>query len=212
MLNGGVLFACAVLAAGAATASQPARPADAAAIIALTRETRASYSLYLWNVVTLRGAPELREWSAEFHMGPLHRVETPRDRIVADCAAMTGTHLDLRSGERTSGAHVARAACGIHANSRILSAAVVGTSDSDRFGPVVHLEIVDPGAVRTYAVAANGALVAATISDHSGHRDLAAEAVRLENEVRADIFSSESLDDSAVPGRFRQAPPASANP
>ena len=55
-------------------------------------------------------------WSAEFHRGPLHRVETPHVRLVADCAAGTGTLLQVDRTETESGARVARAACGINSD------------------------------------------------------------------------------------------------
>lgn len=58
---------------------------EAEKTIALTRETRATYSVFFWNVITRPGSPAQAEWSAEFHKGALHRVETPRDRIVANC-------------------------------------------------------------------------------------------------------------------------------
>jgi len=58
--------------------------------IALTRNTTATYSVFAWNIITRSNKPTEQEWSAEFHQGALHRVETPRDRIIADCAAMTG--------------------------------------------------------------------------------------------------------------------------
>ena len=61
--------------------------AGAAEVIDLTRTTSTTYSVYTWNRLTLPGAAPFEEWAAEFHDGHFHRVETPRDRIVA--AAVT---------------------------------------------------------------------------------------------------------------------------
>ena len=175
---------------------------DPDGIIARTRETSATYSLFSWNIITLPNLPVQEEWAAEFHKGNLHRVETPRDRIVADCLVMTGTYLRLGTGKTTEGPAVARAACGIQANSQVLESRITGSS-TGRFGVTHSVLVRDPTNVRTYEVAANGALVAATIDDLESNRLLKSFAIELSPTAPEDIFTVESLSRSAVPVEFR---------
>ncbi|MFD2430410.1 hypothetical protein ACFSUK_24675 [Sphingobium scionense] len=79
------------------TAAAP--PEDVDAVLALTRTTKATYAVCTWNVVTPSEEVQLKEWAAEYHQGDRHRVETPRDRIVANCATGEAQHLDVRTGE-----------------------------------------------------------------------------------------------------------------
>lgn len=196
-----------VAAAGGATACASDVTIDApeAELIARTRDTRATYSLILWNRIQRPGERPVEEWSAEFHAGTHHRVETPRDRVVADCAAMTGTHLEVATGKRIDGPQVARAACGIQANTAIVSARIVGKRTT-RFGLAARLVVTDAGHVRTYDVAHDGALLAATISDHDGNRLLTNWATSHTRQVSGDIFSQESLTRSVVPDDYKKAP------
>jgi hypothetical protein len=60
--------------------------AAALKVLEKTKSTRATYSVFFWNRVDPGNRPAFEEWSAEFHMGALHRVETPRDRLIADCS------------------------------------------------------------------------------------------------------------------------------
>lgn len=176
---------------------------EARALIDLTRKTRATYSLVNWNRITRRDGTVSEEWSAEFHNGVDHRVETPRDRIVADCAAMTGTYVQMGTAKMVTGAAVARAACGVQANSVILSARIGGKRKT-RFGLAMHLIVIDADNIRTYDVGADGVLLGATISDRDGRLRLVSRATSFTAEVPPGIFSKESLGKSAVPERFQQ--------
>jgi len=195
-----VLFAAAGVAAGA---SETAISDEARKLIDLTRETRATYSLVVMNRVRHPDGSVTEEWGAEFHDGAHHRVETPRDRMIADCVGMTGTYVQMGSARTVTGAAVARAACGVQANTPIQSARVAGQRET-RFGPATRLIVVDADDIRTYDVAANGALVGATISGRDGNWKLVSWAVSLGRDVPPDIFSVESLGKSAVPERQRK--------
>lgn len=191
-------------AAGVAVdAIEPSLSEEARQLIDFTRETRATYSLVVMNRVKRPDGSITEEFSAEFHDGAHHRVETPRDRMIADCEEMTGTYVQMGSAKLISGAAVARAACGVQANTPIQSARVAGKRET-RFGPVTHLIVVDADHVRTYDVAANGALLGATISDRDGNWKLINRAVSFTADVPPDIFSAESLGKSAVPERLRK--------
>lgn len=179
--------------------------ARAEAVITKTRTTHADYSMFAWNQVTPKDRAARDEWSAEFNKGNMHRVETPRDRLVADCAKGTGTYLNLETMNLYRGPAVAKAACGIQANSKILSASYDGV-ETGPFGKVERLTIHDPDNVRTYRIAPNGAIVAATIESDDGRVWLRMFAVAIDGKSPADIFSEASLFQSAVPEKYRQAP------
>ena len=187
--------------------SQAAEPIDdeVLALIERTRTTTETYSLFTWNWITEPDQAARQEWSAEFNDGPLHRVETPRMRIVANCAQHTGSYLDVSTGERGSGPRVAGAACGIQANAAMLAARITAHV-TGRFGPTTQIEVRDPDYVRTYEVAENGALVGATISDASGRLHLKAAALALTDNVPEGIFTEKSLSVSAVPESYRRSP------
>lgn len=178
------------------------------AVIDLTRNTRTSYTLYNWNIIAPEGETEFGEWSAEFHDGTRHRVETPRDRLVADCETMEGSYLKVVTNERFSGPSIARAACGIQANSEILSARTLGVKQTP-FGSATMIEITDPENIRTYEVSDEGILLAATISDNAEPAllRLTGYAVAVEKAVPSKVmFSVTSLDTSFVPERYTHVP------
>lgn len=117
---------------------------------------------------------------------------------------MTGTYVQMGSAKTITGAAVARAACGVQANSVIQSAHIEGKRET-RFGPATHLVVVDADNIRTYDVDPNGVLLGATISDRDGRLRLVGRAVSFTADVPPDIFSVESLGKSAVPERFRKS-------
>jgi hypothetical protein len=181
---------------------------EAAKIISLTRETKGTYALYVWNKVTPKDAEPFEEWSAEFHSGDLHRVELPRIRIVADCAAMIGTKLDVETGERFTDTSVAKAACGINANPEMLSARKLGVK-STPFGKATTVQIVDSRERREYDVSEDGVLLRTIIldNDKGRHRWVVAEATHVSRTLpEGDIFSDQSLDRSVVAAEFREQP------
>lgn len=178
---------------------------EAEKTIALTRETRGTYSVFFWNVITRPGNPVQAEWSAEFHKGALHRVETPRDRVVANCEKGTGTYLNVESGERIEGPKVAKAACGIQANSRILETRFLGTK-SGKWGRSRSVWIRDPENIRTYSIADSGAIIFATIDDLESRHLLRMAATYLYDTAPDNIFSAESLARSAVAEKYRKKP------
>lgn len=197
-----VLVAAGWLSAGASEVT--ASPIEARALIALTRETRATYTVVSSNLVYHPDGTRIREWGAEFHDGIHHRVETPRDRLVADCEAMTGTYLNLATVKIVQEASVARAACGVQANSTMLSARLDGKRQT-RFGPTTHLVVIDAENIRTYDVAPDGALLGATITGRDGTKKLVMRAIYYAPEVPTGIFFPDSLGKSAVPANLRGA-------
>ncbi|MDX8357145.1 hypothetical protein [Sphingopyxis terrae] len=191
-------------ASGAGQDTSGAISDDARALIARTRETQAAYSIIASVTLYKPDGSIVGEWSAEFHDRNQHRVETPRDRIVADCAEMTGTYLDLATMKASQNAAIARAACGVQANSKILSAKVAGPRQN-RFGRVDHLVVVDEENVRTYDIASDGAILGATITGRDGQKRLMMRATYYVAKAPSEIFLPSSLGRSAVPANLRRS-------
>ena len=197
----------ALLPAAAASSqdSEPAPTIDPRAVAAVERSwaTEATYALYAWNWVREENGQPRQAWSAEFHDGVRHRVETPTVRVVADCEARTGTAIDLARNETVRGTGVANIACGLSRNAQLVSLEWLGRRDGPS-GPVDMVRLTDPDNTRTYAVDGQGVLVAAEIFARAGNVCLQQAPVAVENRLpEDDIFSEESLGRSVVPERMR---------
>jgi hypothetical protein len=190
--------------------AEPSRIDPAAqAVVERTRTTTATYSVYHWDWIRLSNGEPYRQWSAEFHHGTRHRVESPLFRGVADCAAGTGTLLFLATGETRTGAAVARSACGIDSNEDVTSIELAGETGS-AFGPAETVRLFAGGKERIYVVDRDGVLLAAEIfATAEGNSEcLQSAPTALERSVpEGDIFSEDSLAYSVVAPRF-QRPPA----
>lgn len=196
----GMLFLPLMLAAAAAP------PDTVDAVLALTRTTKATYAVCSWNVVTPSDEFQVKEWAAEFHQGDRHRVETPRDRIVANCATGVAQHLDVRTGAVSTAPSLAAAACGVNANRKLAAKQYLGRETGGRFGPVSRISVDDDGNRRTYDVLDDGAIIAATIHDINGSdtERLSSHALTYSHNLpEADIFSTASLGHSVVPDTCR---------
>jgi hypothetical protein len=208
-----VLSAVALVLLGASTSAAVTEPAPdprARAVFERTKQTRATYALYAWNWVRGSGFEAGPHWSAEFHRGNLHRVETPHVRVVADCGARTGTMLHVGTNRIESGAGVAGAACGINSNFPLRNLEWLGRRSS-RFGPVETLRILDLADERIYAVDETGVLVASEIfpRDPAATYCVQQEPLAIERKLPAkDMFSTKSLGRSFAAGRFLASPTA----
>jgi hypothetical protein len=194
--------------AGAAEPAETASDPRALAVFERTKQTRATYALYAWNWVKGPGFESGPHWSAEFHSGNAHRVETPHVRVIADCAAGTGTMLNVDKGLTESGTAVARAACGINSNFSLRNLEWVGRK-STRFGQVDIIRILDQSDERIYAVDEIGVLVASEIfpRDPAARYCVQQEPLAVERELPAtDMFSAESLGRSFAAERFSTPP------
>jgi hypothetical protein len=176
------------------------------AVLALTRTTKATYSVCTWNVVTPTQEVHIEEWAAEFHKGVLHRVETPRDRIVANCATGKALYLSLITGEVSTSPSLAGVACGINANRVFTAKHMIARETRGAYGPVTRIELDDALNRRTYDVLDDGAIVAATTRDNddTGVERVTSKTLSYSRSVPAeDLFSPESLKRSAVPETCR---------
>lgn len=194
----GIIF---VSAADAQSSSEAAR-----AVVERTKTTSSTYTLYLWNRVTNPGEPVLEEGSAEFHKGDLHRFETPRDRIIADCRARTGAYLSVESGEIIEGPKVAAAACGINTNFPFKSVELLPDQQT-KFGVAQRVRVIDNENIREYHVLKNGALVRTTYTENrpGGSLLVVTEAVRLEETVPDDVmFTRAALTKSYLPSDIKR--------
>lgn len=203
-----LLLFCTLAGAACAKAAEPEPDPRAKAAFDRTKRTQETYALYSWNWVKGSGFESGPHWSAEFHRGDLHRVETPHVRIIADCAAGTGTMFQVDSGQTESNASLARAACGINSNFPIRNLEWLGRKTT-RFGALDMLRVVDSSDERIYAVDQAGVLVASEIFplDKGSARCLQQEPLAVEKTLPAeDMFSAASLRKSFAAPRF-EAPP-----
>ncbi|PVM84075.1 hypothetical protein DDF62_24060 [Caulobacter radicis] len=194
-----------------AACAPPAKPASdprVDAVIERSRTTRATYAVYAWVRVERPNEGAMEEWSTEFHSGDKHRVETPADRVVADCATGTGKTLTIATGEILAGPEYARAACGVNSNRPILEKAYVGSRGTPT-GRVDRIRLTDAGLIRIYDIDQNGVIVGTTFKlRHENNRTvLSMLKVVVEGDLPAtDIFDHASLQRSVVPDRYKVAP------
>lgn len=201
----GLVAMLAVICSGAVAGSDNAFH-HAIQVLEKTKTVKATYSLYVWNRITLAGSEPVEEWGAEFHSGNLHRVETPRDRVVADCSAHTGAALSLLTGKLVEGPQVASAACGINTNASIVAVDFLGPIQS-AFGEAQRVRVIDRQHVREYDVSDNGVLLRTTYSENrpGGNLLLTAEAVALEASLPdKNMFDQSSLEKSFVPEKYQR--------
>ena len=194
-----------------AAAAEPTAPDDTAqarAVITRSKTTRATYAVYTWTIVRLKGAEPVEEWSAEFNSGKLHRVETPRDRVVADCQRKTGAHRSLADGTTKTGQTIANTACGIAYDDAIRQIAWLGKFPSP-WGEVDRVRLWGAGLIRTYDVTKAGVIVSSTFApeDNPGKAMLEMRTVALEKRLpKGAIFTRASLARSVVPAKFTLPP------
>lgn len=207
-LKGATLAVLAYLISGASQPSKIEPDADRVSkIVERSKITPTIYSLYGWNVITIPGQEPVEEWSAEFNSGPMHRVETPRDRVIANCQALTGTALSLTTGQLISGPSVAKSACGIDTGKAILSSNVI-SKVSSRFGSADRIQLTDSDYVRTYDISDDGIIIRCVyaLNDPAKTVVLKLEAQQVDRaSINADIFSEQSLSKSAVPEKYKVA-------
>ena len=175
-------------------------------IVEQTRTTSATYSLYSWNTVISPDGKSKGAFSAEFHKGALHRVETEVARIVADCSMMTGSALFLGSGEIVRGEEVAKAACGINTATPIIGSKLVGTVET-KFGPATRVAIKDAQNLRLYDVSTDGILVNAAYATLDDRPEVLNAPIGVKRKLpEVDIFSEQSLSRIVTPAAFRTRP------
>jgi hypothetical protein len=175
-------------------------------VLERTKTTSATYSMYLWNRVAKPGQPVLEEASVEFHKGDFHRVETPRDRIVANCREQTGFYLSVVSGEIIEGPKVAAVACGINTNFPFISVDLLPDVRTD-FGTAQRVRVVDAENIRVYDVLQNGALVQTTYTENrpGGSLLIVTQAIRLDDVVPDEgMFTKASLATRFLPDKLEQ--------
>jgi hypothetical protein len=193
----------AVACAGCSEAA-PKLDSRAQAMVERSQKTSATYSLMAWNDVPEGG--EIQDgWSAEFHRGRLHRVETPRDRIIADCDTMTGTWYSLKTGERITGSQVAKAACGINTNYPFRSTEWLGRTKTP-YGEADRVRLTDDHSIRVYEVLDNGALATSLFEYPDGKPMVDNRATEVLSSAPDDIFTEASLDRGVAAEIFQPLP------
>ena len=194
-----MLFAFSLALSVPQAAPNEAQAALVQQLIERTKTTQASYALVSRNE-TRRDDATIHEFAAEFNQGDLHRVETPRDRIVTNCRTGWNAHLNIATGTVTHDDATAGMACGIYTGDGVVNAEITGTKTS-QFGLLQELKIKTvTGLTRIYGIAPNGAIVSEEIVDPAGKPRLLTTAMSLSHRLpQTDIFSEASLAKSAVP-------------
>jgi hypothetical protein len=189
-------------------AAGPGDP-NALAILSRSRDTQATYALYVWNRIHRMGEPVNEEWAAEFHRGYQHRVETPKYRIIADCATNLGYVYDVDKGSLQESSDAGAVACGVSIANEIVSVEARGSTPS-AYGQLDVIRVVDSKDERFYAVDARGILVRTSVFPASGSSGycVQAEPIAVSDQLPAgEWFTPESLKHSAVPTNYRKAIP-----
>ena len=204
-------IAAAVLAAALGVGGCSAGNDQVDKVIQRTKAARQTYALYVWNRINRPDGSVVEEWAAEFNRGPYHRIETPRDRVIADCDDQSGIWISLLTGERKSGEPVAKTACGINTNKSFGREESLGRVKT-AFGDADRIRVTDADLIRTYDIADDGVILR-TIFQKKGAGEptvLTAETAGLTRDLPAeDMFTEQSLGRSYVSDRFRLPPPAS---
>ncbi|HXI87226.1 MAG TPA: hypothetical protein VNH64_07195 [Parvularculaceae bacterium] len=194
---------------GFANAAQDDPTKKAWNIINRSKTATSTYAVYYWNKISVPGQPERENWSAEFNSENLHRVETSEERVIADCRNMTGTALNANTGKTFSGPKIANVACGINTNDLILRTESLGKI-STRFGVVDRVKVTDKSYIRTYDIAANGAILWTKFEENgTDHRVvIITETIALlpSLPLKESVFDAQSLKFSAVPDQYKAKP------
>jgi len=202
------MIALALSSSCAPSSADPASEAKADAVIQRTKLARTTYSVYVWNLLTPLGGTDREEWAAEFNSGPLHRVETPGVRIVANCDTVTGEHVVVATGEKGSGSGDAQTACGISTRVPFRSKAWLGEVMTP-FGKADRVRVSDGELVRTYDIDKDGVILRAEFdTDNLLHkRVLLGVTVARPNAVpEEDIYDGDSLLRSFTPPQYKKPP------
>lgn len=203
-----LLLASITLASCGAGDPAPKLSSEAEAVVARSKTTQATYAAYAWTKVE-RDGRMVEEWSAEFHDGAKHRVETPSHRLIADCVARVGKALTVATGEIYDDPKVAVAACGVNTNPKTRASAYLGSIQTP-FGKADRITVTDAEVIRSYDITSQGVIVGGTyrVNDENKRLVLEARAVAVESMLpAADMFDAQSLQKSFVPERYK-APPA----
>jgi hypothetical protein len=180
----------------------------AASLIARTKTTSTTYARYAWSRITPPDRPPVEEWAAEFNDGPLHRVETPRDRLIANCFEKSGTAYSVATTKTFSGPGVAGIACGIDSTRPVISIRYIGPV-VDPAGEADRVEVTDPERIRTYDITSDGIIIRTIIALNTPGKP-----VVLDEETQAlmrqlptgNLFDAASLDASVVPDAYKRPP------
>jgi hypothetical protein len=186
-----------------------AENAKVVAVIQRTKAVTATYAVYFWNQGRAPSLASANEWSAEFHSGSQHRVETPRNRIVADCVTGAGTYLDIVSGQVVRGPQVAAAACGINTARQIIAAKWVGHVQT-ALGGADRVQITDSSNIRTYDVSDDGVILTSIYALREPPQPVVLNSwasTLVHTLPNGNMFDEASLRKSFVPDRFKTAPP-----
>ncbi|HEY3812902.1 MAG TPA: hypothetical protein VGL66_06725 [Caulobacteraceae bacterium] len=178
-------------------------------VVDRTHTTRTSYSVYYSNWTLNNEGVGADHWTAEFHDGVHHRVETADLRLVADCQALTGSGLSVGGGPSPlTGAAAARAACGIDANIPVTDFAYLGVVDTP-WGSADRVRLTNDAISRIYDINKDGVIVGERwYKNAPGHATVLKQTIfALTSSVSSpDMFEEASLNKSFTPDQYKTTP------
>ena len=134
-------------------------PAGVQAVIDRSRSTRADYAVVLSAEVVRNGTRAI-EIDAEFQQGPLHRVEVPAMRVLANCDTGEAYVYDVLAGHLVDRPDTAAGACGISLGvDQVISGRLLNPVNGT-YGRADVIELTGTNFVRRYAVTEDGIIVA----------------------------------------------------
>jgi hypothetical protein len=187
--------------------AKPAIDKRAAEVFLRTRRVSTTYAVYQWNEVADNLHTGRSEWAAEFHSGKMHRVETPSVRVVADCSTLAGFMYDVAKKQVIADPSAGAYACGINLGAipRVLEFVRQVRSV---YGPLDVIHVIDDRDDRFYGVSAAGVIIT---TDYTSLKDdghcLQGTTIALSDKLpQGDLFSEASLNETAVPEKYRTEP------
>jgi len=149
------------LAASLLTGSVPgqsALPAPVQAVIDRSHVTRANYSVVLHTQVIRDGVVTVED-HAEYQFDPMHRVEVPLTRVLANCNTGENILYDVTNARLVMQPEIGGGACGIAVAADKVLAARMLPPVTGSFGKADVIELVGEKFVRRYTVTPDGIIV-----------------------------------------------------
>ncbi|HEX6375188.1 MAG TPA: hypothetical protein VFZ91_05665 [Allosphingosinicella sp.] len=134
-------------------------PPDVQAVVDRSHSSRANYAVIL-TVEVIRDGRRTVETNAEFHQGPMHRVEVPHMRVLTNCETGAAQAYDVAAAAPVEGPDPGAATCGVAVGAdRVLSGRRLEPVEGP-YGRADVIELTGEDFVRRYAVTDDGIIVA----------------------------------------------------
>jgi hypothetical protein len=177
-------------------------------VVERTRQTQSTYAVYLWGSALDKDGNTEEHWSAEFHSGDWHRMDSPKIRVIANCRTHVGYFHDVATGQTTDAPNAYRGSCGIYDAPDVSEIIKLDSISSDN-RQLDQIKITDAKFIRQYAIDSDGVIVGSdwTAKDGSAAPCVKTRAIAVIPILpEKDIFSEVSLARSVVPVQYQSMP------